>query len=239
MAITKPIYTTALRGPRLFNLGRSWIATPSALDAQLPHLRRIDGIKSYTTQSRKQITVVNDDGSVSWKSLTTGEKVARTAQQTGNATIIAAGVAGLIIVIYLMKDEVFGSNSKTRRFNQVVNRIRADPKALELLGSRTTIKAYGEPTTNKRPFARPIASDVSKDSTGIEHFRMHFNVEGSERKGVVQLHMVKGPGQSDFEYRFLALDVPGFPRYYLENASTDTGTKKKAAGLRMLGVQWR
>ena len=136
-----------------------------------------------------------------------------------------------------MRDEVFGSNSKTRHFNRAVDRIRADSKALELLGSQTTIRAYGEPTSNKWPMARPIASDVSKDATGIEHLRMHFNVEGSDRKGIVQVHMVKGPGHPDFQYRMLALDVPGFSRHYIE--SPTTAQEKKAPGFRMLGVQWR
>ena len=123
------------------------------------------------------------------------------------------------------------------QFNHAVDRIRADPKAAELLGSKNTIKAYGEPTTNKWARARPIASNLQTDSTGIEHFRMHFNVEGSERKGVVSLHMVRGPGNPDFEYRILALDVQGYPRYYLENETESK--KKKPAGFKMLGVQWR
>ena len=140
-------------------------------------------------------------------------------------------------MVYFLYKEVFASDSKTAQFNVAVDRIRADAKALELLGSGKTIMAYGEPTNNKWARARPIASSLQIDSTGIEHFRMHFNVEGSERKGVVSLHMVKGPAHPDFEYRFLALDVPGYPRYYLEN-STDT-KKKKPVGFKMLGVQWR
>ena len=58
--------------------------------------------RQYANQSRKQVTVINDDGSVSWKSLTVGEKVARTAQQTGNVAIITAGVVGLVRkILYL------------------------------------------------------------------------------------------------------------------------------------------
>ena len=115
--------------------------------------------------------------------------------------------------------------------------MRADPTALELLGSGKTIMAYGEPTNNKWARARPIASSLQMDSTGIEHFRMHFNVEGSDRKGVVSLHMVKGPTHPDYEYRYLALDVPGYPRHYLENANE--AKKKNSVGFKMLGVQWR
>lgn len=49
--------------------------------------------------------------------------------------------------------------------------------------------------------------------------------------------MVKGPGHPNFEYRSLALDVPGYPTHFLENAAAST--KKKPAGLRLFGVQWR
>ena len=38
---------------------------------------------------------------------------------------------------------------------------------------------------------------------------MYAQVEGSARSGVVHLHLVKGPGFPDWEYRSLALDVPG------------------------------
>ena len=64
---------------------------------------------------------------------------------------------------------------------------------------------------------------------------MHFNVEGSERKGVVTLHMIKARGQSDYEYRFLALDVPGHERHYLENAATQKKKATKPGLLRWLG----
>ena len=141
------------------------------------------------------------------------------------------------LVGYFLYQEVFASDSKAVQFNHAVDRIRADTKAIEMLGPRKTIKAYGEPTNNKWARARPIASSLQTDSTGIEHFRMHFNVEGSERKGVVSLHMVRGPGHPNFEYRFLALDVQGFARYYLENATESK--KKNPVGFKMLGVQWR
>ncbi|KAL9102449.1 MAG: hypothetical protein Q9163_002410 [Psora crenata] len=202
--------------------------------------------KSYATSgssrnsaasSRKQVTIVNDDGRVQWQDLSPREKAARTTQQTFNLGLVLAGFVGTGLVAYFLYGEVFASDSKTAFFNRAVDRVRSDPRALELLGARKTVEAYGEPTSNKWARARPIASSTHKDSTGIEHFRMHFNVEGSERKGVVSLHMVKGPGHPDYEYRFLALDVPGYPRYYLENAHAPK--EKRPAGFRMLGVQWR
>ena len=138
---------------------------------------------------------------------------------------------------YFLYQEVFSADSKTRHFNQAVDQVRADPRALELLGSKKTIRAFGEPSGSKWTRNRPLASSIQRDRTGIEHFRMHFNVEGSERSGVVSLHMVKSPGDALYQYRFLALDVPGHPRLYLENA--DGSGEKKKPGFRMLGVQWR
>ncbi len=43
------------------------------------------------TPSRKQITVVNDDGRVQWKDLSRREKAARTTQQTFNFGLVLLG----------------------------------------------------------------------------------------------------------------------------------------------------
>ena len=66
---------------------------------------------------------------------------------------------------------------------------------------------------------------------------MHFNVEGSARSGVVQVHLVKAPTSPEWHYRLLAIDVQGQPRLYLEDASAPQ--QKKKPGFRLLGVQWR
>ena len=206
-----------------------------------------------TKPSRKQVTVVNDDGRVQWKDLSRGEKAARTTQQTFNFGLVFAGFVGTVwtstrccmkkltlfqgLVAYFLYTEVFASDSKTVVFNRAADRIRGDPRSLELLGSRKKIRAYGEPTGSKWSTHGHLASTASKDRAGAEHFKMHFNVEGSDRKGVVNLHMVKAPGQSNYEYRFLALDVPGHARHFLENADEKKSTTSK--GFRMLGVQWK
>ena len=61
------------------------------------------------------------------------------------------------VVSYYLYTDVFSSDSKTRYFNRAVDRIRADPRALDLLGSGQTIRAFGEPTANKWSRNRPIA----------------------------------------------------------------------------------
>lgn len=60
-------------------------------------------------------------------------------------------------VVYLLYTEVFASDSKTRHFNRTVDRIRGDTRALDLLGSGKTIRAFGEPTASKWSRNRPLA----------------------------------------------------------------------------------
>lgn len=78
-------------------------------------------------------------------------------------------------------------------------------------------------------------------------------VEGSLRSGVVKLHMIKMQGQTDFEYKYLALEVQGdlmppsisphtycrkgYPRIYIEN--TDVSKDLKKPSFKMFGVEWR
>ncbi|KAI9800805.1 MAG: hypothetical protein M1825_003588 [Sarcosagium campestre] len=129
-----------------------------------------------STPSRKQVTVVNDDGRVQWGSLSRREKLARTTQQSFNLLTIFAGVimtGGVITVLYL---EVFSSESKTNHFNRAVNRVKKDGRCVDVLGPSKQIIAYGESTWSKWARARPIASKLTKDNFGTEHLVMHFNV---------------------------------------------------------------
>jgi import inner membrane translocase subunit TIM21 len=83
----------------------------------------------------------------------------------------------------------------------------------------------------------PCSSEIKKDNRGTEHLIMHFNVEGPLNKGVVSLHMVKRPEvDSEFIYKYLALDIKGHQRIYLENAdASGNGPAKKT---KLFGVNW-
>lgn len=74
------------------------IPTPPAIRQLLRTYASQTGIgPSKSEQPRHQrVTVFNDDGHVSWGQLTTGEKVARTAQQSFNFTLIAGGAAATV-----------------------------------------------------------------------------------------------------------------------------------------------
>lgn len=53
--------------------------------------------------------------------------------------------------------EVLSPDSKTTWFNRAVNRVKKDPRCTVLLGDPRTIKAYGEPTSNRWARSRPLA----------------------------------------------------------------------------------
>ena len=66
---------------------------------------------------------------------------------------------------------------------------------------------------------------------------MHFNVEGPDDRGVVNVHMTKGQGDKELVYQVLSLNVAGKPVVHLENKAEEGVLKAKAA--KMFGVQWR
>ena len=77
-------------------------------------------------------------------------------------------------------------------------------------------------------------SQVTKDDkTGIETLNMRFLVQGKKAEGWVSLQMERLPGQLEFDYVLLALDVQGHQRVYLEGGRTSTGKR----GNRMLGIK--
>lgn len=192
-----------------------------------------------TSARRRAVTVVNDTGYVPWKELSLGEKAARTTQQGFNLGLVLLGLAvtgGVATVLWL---EVFSTDSKTAYFNRAADRIRADTKCRELLAgegyhTKREIEAYGEPSWSRWARNRTIASRYEKDRAGLEHLHMHFYVKGPVAEGTVNLHMTRREGE-EFQYRLLALDVPGHQRYYLENADSLLGSRKQG---KMFGVRW-
>jgi len=193
---------------------------------------------SSSGPTRKQISVINDDGSVSWSDLSARERVSRATQQTFNFAIVIIGVVmtgGAFTFLYL---DVLSPNSKTRQFDKAVDRVKDDARCTALLGDRKKIRAFGEDTWNKWARNRPIATTIEKDQLGREHLKMHFHVEGPLNSGVVVLHMVKPQDQTEFQYRTLALDVKGHSRIYLENNKENSAGGNKSP-LKILGVQWR
>ncbi|XWW95450.1 hypothetical protein V2A60_003409 [Cordyceps javanica] len=189
--------------------------------------------RSYATQNtqgstplgpkRRGVTPFNDDGYVPWTELSIPEKAARATQQSFNFGLVLVGLVLTGGVGYLLWTDVFSPNSKTVQFNRAIDKIKKDERCIELFGDAKKILAHGEETNNKWQRARPLASSE--------------RVEGPRNHGVAQVHMVKLPGHSDYEYKYLFVDVKGHARIYLENADAnrfDAGKKS----FTMFGVKW-
>ncbi|KAG5973707.1 mitochondrial import inner membrane translocase subunit tim21 [Claviceps digitariae] len=188
------------------------------------------------TSKRRSVTPFNDDGCVPWNQLSAAEKTARATQQTFNFGFILVGVALTGAVVYFMWTDVFAPDSKINHFNRAVDRIKKDPRCIEVLGDPKKIIAHGEETANKWRRARPVASTERTDQQGNQHLVMNFHVDGPLRDGVAQMHMVRPRGQSDYQYKYLYLDVKGHERIYLENAAQSANPVKRQ--LSFFGVKW-
>ena len=140
---------------------------------------------------------------------------------------------------YLLYLELLSPSSSTVQFNAAVGRIKSSPECRALLGSSSQIKAYGEPTSNKWARARPLAHSTEVGRFGTTHFRMHFNVEGTDSgvRGVVSVHMTQSKSDDRLEYQVLSLSVRGHETIFLENKAAERGIKAQSA--KMFGVQWR
>ena len=61
-------------------------------------------------------------------------------------------------------------------------------------------------------------------------------MDGPKDNGIAQLHMIKRRGQSEYEYKYLFVDVKGHDRIYLENADSSGSSVKRQ--LSFFGVKW-
>ncbi|KAM6521121.1 mitochondrial import inner membrane translocase subunit tim21 [Fusarium solani] len=171
---------------------------------------------------RRAVTPFNDTGYVPWSQLSVAEKAGRATQQTVNFGMILIGLVLTGGVTYFMWTEVFSPDSKISNFNRAVDRIKDDPRCLELLGDAKKISAHGDETFNKWRRARPVAY-------------VH-GVEGPLNNGVARLHMIRHRGQGDYEYKYFFVDVKGHERVYLEHE--ETAASKIGKKLSFFGVKW-
>ena len=199
--------------------------------------------KDPPTSRRRSITVSNDTGHVPWRDLTASEKAARSTQQSFNLGIILLGAGLTTAVAYILYREVFSPDSKTAVFNRAADRVRAHPQCRALLAgpddyhSKREIEAHGEPSWSRWARNRTIASRHETDRAGVEHTYLHFYVEGPANHGTVQVHVARRPGEREWEWRLLALDVPGHQRVEVENRDASLFGGKREMG-KMFGVRW-
>ena len=180
-AIQRPPHASSLRRLSSLCLRRSFPrSTVRVVFSRSLTAQRSLKANSTNSTSRKHVTVVNDDGRVRWGELSAREKAARTTQQGINLVVVIAGVAltvcftspnpsihqtrnmVLIVgiqgaVVALLYTEVFSYDSKTSHFNRAADRIKRDPKCIELLGDSKKIQAFGEPSWSRWARNRVIA----------------------------------------------------------------------------------
>jgi import inner membrane translocase subunit TIM21 len=132
-----------------------------------------------------------------------------------------------------MFSDVFSPSSRTAHFNRAVTMIRADPRCQALLGPSNEITAHGEASWARYAKNRFISSTTETDRWGTEHMRIRFYVEGPLGQGVVHVHLVKRPSQSDYEHQELVVDVKGHQRIDLVE-----GEKKDKVAPKIFGARW-
>ncbi|PFH56430.1 hypothetical protein XA68_16525 [Ophiocordyceps unilateralis] len=194
------------------------------------------GATAAPKQRRRSITPFDDNGSVPWRELSATEKMARATQQSFNGGMIVIGLALTGTVAYFLWTDVFSPDSKVSQFNRAVDRIKRDPRCIQLLGDAHKITAHGEETLNKWRRARPLSYSEKVDAQGDSHLLMHFHVDGPLQNGIAQLHMVRRRGESDYGYRYFFVDVKGHERIYLDKARSEPSVGKKQ--LSLFGVKW-
>jgi len=228
MSLLRPTLLKALRPPKT-----SLNYTISPLTAS-----------RHYASNRRQVTVVNDDGRVNWSDLSTKEKAARTTQQSFNLTIVVVGVVMTGAVAWFLFEDVFSPNSKTSYFNRAVKRIKASPECIEALGPANQMVFYGESVRSSFRRARiaeptPTARVTKDERTGVEEISMRFLVGGEKAEGWCVMRLQKAPGELEYEWVTLALDVEGGAgrRIWLEGTERGVGGRKGST--KLLGINWR
>ncbi|KAF1913353.1 TIM21-domain-containing protein [Ampelomyces quisqualis] len=182
---------------------------------------------------RKSITLTGDTGQVRWSDLSPGEKAVRTTQQSVNLLVVLVGVLATGAVGYFMFSHVFSPSSETAHFNRAVSMIRSDSRCQALLGPPNDIAAFGEASWSRMARHRYISSTNETDRWGTEHMRFRFFVEGPLGQGVVHVHLVKRPSQSDYVHQELAVHVKGHQKINLVEDE-----KKNKVAPKIFGARW-
>uniref|UniRef100_A0A060T7W4 Mitochondrial import inner membrane translocase subunit Tim21 n=1 Tax=Blastobotrys adeninivorans TaxID=409370 RepID=A0A060T7W4_BLAAD len=158
------------------------------------------------------------------------------------SAIVLAGVGMSGLVIYYFISDILLPTSDVQVFNRAFHLVKEDEECLRRLGGNK-LSAYGEQSGNKWARNRPIASRRGFDGAGREHLLMQFHVKGDLAEGLVRLEMVKSDkkghgGIGQFDFRYLALEVPGYNRYYLIDNSPKLPKRQWTNNTGFLGVKW-
>lgn len=61
-------------------------------------------------------------------------------------------------------------------------------------------------------------------------------MDGPKNNGIVHVYMTRRAGDSEFEYTYLYVEVPGHDRIYIEN--NEHGGTVKGKAMKLFGIRW-
>lgn len=137
--------------------------------------------------------------------LTFGQKVKEVGKDVSylGISLVAIGVLGAMI--YFIGRELFSGESSNGVYTKAFKRCVNDSEVIVALGE--PIKCFGEETRRGR---RRHVSHVIFEQDGRQHMRMKFYIQGSDKKGEVNLEVVKDDS-GKFAYRYLFVQLEQFP----------------------------
>lgn len=115
-----------------------------------------------------------------------GEKVKETTKTASYLGVILLGVGVTGALFYAVFNELFSSKSPNNVYTKAAKRCLNDPRIQDSLGQPIT--TYGEETRRGR---RQHVSHLKYEKNGKKHLRMKFYLQGTFRKGTVQLEMME------------------------------------------------
>ncbi|KAF2892349.1 hypothetical protein ILUMI_13825 [Ignelater luminosus] len=130
-----------------------------------------------------------------------GEKVKETTKTASYLGVILLGVGVTGALFYAVFNELFSSKSPNNVYTKAAKRCLNDPRIQDSLGQPIT--TYGEETRRGR---RQHVSHLKYEKNGKRYLRMRFYLQGSFRKGTVQLEMMENES-GNYEYRYLFVEI--------------------------------
>lgn len=140
-----------------------------------------------------------------YEGLSGAQKVKEATKDVGYLGISIAALAVLGGITYYIGRELFSSDSPNGVYGKAFKRCAKDSEVIIALGE--PIKGYGEETHRGR---RSHVSHLEFLQDGKMHMRMKFHIQGPDKKGEVNLEVVKDDNGS-YQYRYLFVQLGEFP----------------------------
>eukprot|EP00210_Caulerpa_lentillifera_P004644 g4429.t1 len=173
--------------------------------------------KSQKRENPKQSLMIEDEEASSItdqipaKPMTAVEGISYTA-------IILAAFAVLGGCLYAFISAYVWNPVEYTCFNITLERVRQDPRVTVRVGD--SIKGYGSESMSRRQ-RHMIRNRSYKDSNGVEHLQIQFNIRGSDGVGVVYADMFRDEFKK-WQYTYLYVDVPERGRNSLQRLALVT-----------------